>query len=78
MSGFLGFRFHKGEPARPTKVRAYTGSLLNSESRTEGLNNFADHEIARWYGVSFKLSWFLGFWRFGETSYPTEQGRLPR
>lgn len=78
MSGFLGFRLHKGEPSRPTKLRAYTGSLLNKASKTEGLNNYADHQVARWYGVSFRLSWFLGIWCFGETSYPSEQGPLPR
>lgn len=74
---FLGLRIHRCEPDNPTKIRAYTGTLLTKDSVTEGRNNYADHEIAHWYGVSFKLKWFLGFWVFGETAYPSEQGPIP-
>lgn len=77
MKTFLGFRIHNGEPELPTKLRAYTGTLLYKESTTEGRNNFTDHEIEKWYGVSFKLKWFLGFWLFGETSWPAETGPIP-
>lgn len=77
MKTFLGFRLHRGEPKNPTKLRAYTGSLMNKASTTEGRNNYTDHELARWYGVSFKLKWFAGFWLFGETSWPAENGPIP-
>jgi hypothetical protein len=70
-------RLHRGEPENPTKLRGYTGTLMNKASKTEGRNNYTDHRIARWYGVSFKLKWFVGLWLLGETTYPTEQGPLP-
>lgn len=77
MKSFLGLRIHNGEPDNPTKVRAYTGTLLSKGSSTEGRNDYADHEIARWYGLSFKLKWFIGFWVFGKTAYPSENGPIP-
>lgn len=75
---FLGFRLHRGEPDRPTKLRAYTGSMLLRDAGPDGLNNYADHAIARWYGVSFRLRWFMGFWLLGKTTYPTERGPIPQ
>lgn len=73
---FMGFRLHRGEPENPTKLRAYTGSLL-MKTGNEGRNNYTDHEIARWYGVSFNLKWFVGFWLFGKTSWTSENGPIP-
>jgi len=76
---FLGFRIHCGDPDNPTKLRSYTGSLLMKDNTVDnGLNNYTDHAIARWYGVSFKLNWFFGFWLFGTTSYAKERGPIPR
>lgn len=78
MSTFLGFRLHKGEPDIPTKLRAYTSSLLSKVGKDgDCRNNYTDHVIAKWYGVSFRLSWFFGIWVFGKTSYPTEIGPIP-
>ena len=77
MRTFLGLRLHRGEPVNPTKLRAYTGTLLSKVNKTEGLNDYVDHRIARWYGVSFRLKWFFGFWLLGETTYPRERGPVP-
>lgn len=77
MRTLLGMRFHNGEPENPTKLRAYTGTLMSKVSKTEGTNHYTDHRIARWYGISFKLKWFIGFCFLGETTYLTEQGPLP-
>lgn len=72
---------HWGEPEMPTKLRAYTSSLLKKDPTPEssgfGLNNFTDHEIGNWYGFSYKLKFFLGVWVFSKTSYPTEEGPIP-
>lgn len=73
----FGFRLHKGEPENPTRVRAYTGSLLMKDLGPEGINNYTDHAIARWYGISFRLKWFLGLWLLGDTTYPRERGPIP-
>ncbi len=78
MKTFLGMRIHRGEPENPTKLRSYTGTLMMKGSQTEGRNNYTDHRIARWYGVSFKLNWFIGFWIFGDTTWPSEDGPIPR
>lgn len=78
LATFLGFRLHRGEPDLPTKLRAYTGSLLTKDGTSRiARNNYSDHQLARWYGVSFKLRWFAGLWVFGETSYPAENGPIP-
>lgn len=78
MRTFLGLRIHRGTPENPTRLRAYTSSLLMKDyPREEGLNYYTDHTIARWYGLSFKLRWFAGIWLLGETSYPTERGPIP-
>ena len=79
MKSFLGLRLHRGEPHFPTKLRAYTGSLLSKKGdEGDGLNSYVDHRIARWYGLSFRLRWFSGIWLFGETAYPQERGPIPR
>lgn len=79
MKPFLGFQIHHGEPELRTKLRSYKSSLL-SVDRTPGSvhrNNYTDHALARWYGISFRLRWFAGIWIFGETTHPTEIGPLP-
>lgn len=82
MRSVLGFRLHKGIPDLPTKLRAYTSSMLlkddGGDGERHGINNYTDHNIAKWYGISFKLRWFIGVWVFGDTSYPSEQGPIPR
>lgn len=82
MRTILGFRLHRGTPDLPTKLRAYTSSMLQKDGEDGveriGINNYADHSIARWYGISFKLRWFLGLWVFGDTCYPSERGPIPR
>jgi len=77
MSHFLGFRVHVGEPENPTKLRGYTGSLFSKAGEDETRNNYTDHQIARWYGISFRLRWFVGLWVFGWTAYPSEVGPVP-
>lgn len=78
---FMGFRLYCGEPSLPTKVRAYTGSLLRKDADADGvrmgINNYTDHAVAKWYGISFGLHWFFGFWIFGETTWPSEEGPIP-
>lgn len=75
----FGVRIHWGEPHFRTKLRAYTGSLRGQKQSddTAWSNCFTDHEIARWYGVSFRLAGFFGWQRFGETTWPRESGPLP-
>ena len=76
MITLFGFQLHWGEPRHPTKIRAYTGAMSTREPGLWSLR-FTDHEIVRWYGVSFKLAGFFGWQRFGETNYPSENGSLP-
>lgn len=77
MKSFLGFRLHKGAPDLPTKLKSYTSTMLTKASKTEGRNNYTDHQIATWYGISFKLKWFAGIWVFGQTTWPSEDGPVP-
>lgn len=77
MNSFLGLRIHKGPPDSPAKLRFYTSTLLSRDSTTEGRNSYTDHQIASWYGLSFKLKWFIGLWVFGKTSWPSEDGQVP-
>ena len=72
----FGACLHWGEPQFRTKVRAYTGSI-SSRVPDQWSNCFTDHEIVRWYGVSFRLVGFFGWQRFGATSWPRESGPLP-
>lgn len=74
---FLGFKIHKGEPEFSFKLRSYRGTLLNKKSETEGRNRYEDHDIARWYGVSFGLRWFFGIWIFGDSYSSHEDGPIP-
>lgn len=81
MTSFMGFQIHKGEPDLPTKLRAYKGSLLRKDADASGVrmgrNNYTDHAIAKWYGVSFRLRWFVGLWLFAETTDAHEDGPIP-
>lgn len=76
---FMGLRFHRGEPEFPSKLRSYRNSLLTKSTvePREGINNYTDHQIDRWYGVSFRLRWFAGIWIFGGTTDAHERGPVP-
>lgn len=75
----FGAVLHWGEPYNPTKIRAYTGATGRKDlDPNEWFLRFTDHQIVRWYGISFKLAGFFGWQRFGETTYPSERGPIPR
>lgn len=73
----FGIRLHWGEPQFRTKIRAYTGACRSTASDGPWSIQFTDHDIAKWYGVSFRLAGFFGWQRFGETTHPRETGPLP-
>lgn len=57
-------KLHWGEPINATEIRSWTGAVglgCNGSWR----HCFTTHEIGRWYGLSFKRSWFFGFCLFG-------------
>ena len=76
---FMGLRIHRGEPEFSSKLRSYRNGLLtkNDTEPRVGRNNYTDHQIDRWYGVSFRLRWFAGVWIFGATTDAHEDGPIP-
>lgn len=69
-------RLHWGAPNNPTKLRAWTGSIVPKRGVVYD-NRFTDHELDRWYGVSFGNSCFVGIMIFAETEWKSEGGPLP-
>ena len=65
----FNFKIHWGDPKHPTEIRLWTGAL---GFRLHGVQQpyehcFTTHEIARWYGISYRRAWFCGFSRFGQS-----------
>lgn len=75
---FLGLSIHFGSPALPTKLRRYRGTILSKSGLISGnCHSYADHQLRKWYGISFGLSWAFGVCVFGESSEVREFGARP-
>lgn len=60
---------HWGEPKNTAALRSTRDTqMLRKDGTPITDNSFVSHSIARWYGISFRRRWFIGFWLFGETS----------
>jgi hypothetical protein len=59
MLALFGLKLHWGDPKHPTELRSWTGALGSNDRPWQ--HCYVSHEIGRWFGLSHKRNWFVGF-----------------